>query len=876
MKLIDLKVDRIRTPLGFYTDKPVFSWAVEDTAAKRQTAAQVVVSTSADLSAPLFDTGKSAELSSLGVEFPCALSPRTRYYWSVIVWGDNGETATAASWFETGKMGEPWQAKWIAAPMHKDAHPQFVKPFILDADVVRARLYCTALGMYEAELNGKKAGDEYLAPACNDYHNFLQIHTYDVTDLVHSGENRLGVWLGQGWYAGKFGWGEPGVGVWGDDLALLAELVVELADGTTVTIGTDESWLCHASAVVKSGIYYGEDLDARMENRDWSRPEGDLTGWLSVVPAEVPAAPLTDRWSLPIVIKQRWTDFEVLTTPAGETVFDFKQEMTGWVEFDCQLPAGTKLQLQFGELLQHGNFYNENLRSAEAQYTYIADGVRSHVRPRFTFYGFRFMKVTGAAAEDLQNLTACVVYSDMDSTGDIITSNEKVNRLIANVQWGQRGNFLDVPTDWPQRDERLGWTGDAQIFCGTANFNMDTAAFYSKYLHDMLLEQRELNGSAPHFVPDITMAATRRKGEKPAGFGACAWSDAATIIPWNNYLYFGSKVQLAREYENMKLWTDYIKTRDEEMCGGRRLWACDFHYGDWLAMDNPDKDSRFGNTDDFYLASGYYYWAATLTAKAAAVLGKTEDAAYYRKLAEEVLAAIRSEYFTPTGRLACPTQTAHAMALFMGLVPEEFKARTIEELGRLIKKRSDHLDTGFIGTYQLCSALSENGLAEVMYTLLLNEDLPSWLYEVNMGATTIWERWNSVLPNGLVSDTGMNSMNHYSYGAVMEWMYRYMCGILPREEAPGFKRVTIRPMPDARFDHACARYNSAAGKYVSGWKKTDAGMEYEVTVPFDAEAEFVLVNGGSAVTVNGEACAVLAETGRVTLSAGSYVIAVKA
>lgn len=876
MKLTSLKVNRVRTPLGFCLYTPMLSWVAEDTDAKYQSAARVTVSLSPDLCDPLFDTGKSTGLSSLGVAYTGPLAPRTRYYWSVTVWGDNGECAEASSWFETGKMDEPWQAKWIAAPMHKDAHPQFARPFTLNVEPVRARLYCTALGMYEAELNGCKAGDEYLAPGYNDYHNFLQIHTYDVTNLLHSGENRLGIWLGQGWYAGKFGWGEPGVGVWGDDLALLAELVVDMADGSTVVIGTDADWVCHASAIVKSGIYYGEDLDARRENCGWSTPEGELSGWLNAVDAPAPEAALTDRLGLPIVIKQKWTDFEVLTTPAGETVIDFKQEMTGWVEFDCCLPAGTRLQLQFGELLQHGNFYNENLRSAEAQYTFISDGEPAHIRPRFTFYGFRFMKISGAAAEELENLTACVVYSDMDATGNVETDNDKVNRLIANVQWGQRGNFLDVPTDCPQRDERLGWTGDAQIFCGTANFNMDTAAFYGKYMYDMLLEQRQLRGAAPHFVPDIQMASFRRQQKEYTLYGACAWSDAATIIPWNNYLYFGDKAQLAREYENMKLWTDYIKTRDEDACGGQRLWACDFHYGDWLAMDNPDKESRFGGTDNYYLASGYYYWAALLTAKAAAVLGKEEDAAYYNQLAAEVLSAIRNEFFTPTGRLACPTQTAHAMALFMGLVPEEHKARTVNELQALIKKRNDHLDTGFIGTYQLCSALSENGLAQTMYTLLLNEDLPSWLYEVNMGATTIWERWNSVLPNGLVSDTGMNSMNHYSYGAVMEWMYRYMCGILPKEDAPGFKRVTIRPMPDARFGRARAWYNSAAGKYVSGWKQTASGMEYEVTVPFDAEAEFILVNGGSTVTLNGEPCTALAKTGRITLCAGSYTIAVNA
>ncbi len=869
MKLTALKTNRIATPLGFALGRtPAFSWIVEDTDARRQSAARVVVSLQEDLSDPVFDTGRQSDLSSLEVVCTAELAPRTRYYWSVTVWADNGETASAASWFETGKLEEPWQAEWIAAPQEAGNHPLLARDFVLDGEVTRARLYCTGLGLYEAELNGSKAGDEYLTPDCNNYNHFIQVQTYDVTDLLHAGKNRLGFWLGKGWYAGRFGFLDRKRGIFGDELKLLAELVIELADGRTVTVVSDDSWRCHTSPITESGIYDGEWYDARLETDGWSTPDAAMDGWAAAVPAAAPDAPLTDRWSLPIKIMQRWPHAELLHTPAGEWVVDFQQEMTGWVEFDCDLPAGAVVQLQFGELLQHGNFYNDNLRTAKEQYTYISSGRPAHVRPHFTFYGFRYMKVTGIEPVDLSCFHACVLYSDMESTGSIETSNPKVNRLIANVQWGQRGNFVDVPTDCPQRDERLGWTGDAEVFSGTANFNMDTAAFYSKYLHDMLLDQLDHNGGVPHVVPDILSILEPRAVQ----YGSCAWGDAGTIIPWNNYLYFGSRTQLQREYENMKRWTDYIKSRDDEVCGSRRLWLCDFHFADWLAMDNPVAGSCLGGTDAYYVASGYYYWSAHLTAKAAAALGKTEEAVAYAQLAEQVLAAIREEFFTPTGRLAIPTQTALAMSLYMGLAPQSFRARQAADLAHRLDDRKGYLDTGFVGTYQLCSALSENGLVEKMYTLLLNEELPSWLYEVNMGATTIWERWNSVLPDGLVSDTGMNSMNHYAYGAVMEWMYRYMCGLNPVEEAPGFKKARIRPMPDSRFDHVRAVYRSAAGRYVSGWKQVEGGVEYEVEVPFDAEADFILPAGSGEVLVNGVRSASLTLQRHTTLYAGRYCI----
>lgn len=384
MKLTHLLVNRIATPLGFALCPPAFSWTVEDTDARRQLAAQVTVSTRQDFSAPVFDTGKSEALSSLEVVCDAPLRPRTRYYWRVTVWADNGEEACADSWFETGKAAEPWQGVWIGAPAAVGAHPLLARDFALDSQPVRARLYCTGLGLYETEVNGVKAGDEYLAPACNNYDHFVQVQTYDVTALLRAGQNRLGFWLGKGWYSGRFGFKPVAGGLFGDDSKLLAELVLDFADGSSRRIVTDESWQCRPSAVTESGIYDGEWYDARLQPRDWSEP-GVGDDWQPVQKAAAPAAPLIDRLSLPIKIKQRLPKATLLHTPADEWVLDFGQEMTGWVEFDCDLPAGKTVQLQFGELLQHDNFYNENLRSAKEQYTYISDGAPAHVRPHFTF-----------------------------------------------------------------------------------------------------------------------------------------------------------------------------------------------------------------------------------------------------------------------------------------------------------------------------------------------------------------------------------------------------------------------------------------------------------------------------------------------------------
>ncbi|MBE0689895.1 MAG: family 78 glycoside hydrolase catalytic domain, partial [Anaerolineae bacterium] len=516
------------------------------------------------------------------------------------------------------------------------------------------------------------------------------------------------------------------------------------------------------------------------------------------------------------------------------SVLDMGQIMTGWIRFRTKAQAGTRIHLQFGEVLQGGNFFRDNLRTARADYTYIADGAEAVVEPYFTFYGFRYVKISGwDGALNIDDFTGCVVYSQMDTIGEIETSNEKVNQLIKNAMWGQKGNFLDIPTDCPQRDERLGWTGDAQIFVGTACFNMDVDAFFSKYLYDLAKEQSKLGGMVPFIVP---MANLKRGGSS-------AWGDAATVVPWTVYEVYGDIDILEQQFESMCAWVDYIREIDDAS-GGRRLWTEGFHFGDWLALDGSDPVSRRGGTPEDFIASAFYCYSARLAARAAAFLGKMEKADVYGRLSAEVKAAIQKEYFTENGRLAIPTQTGYLLALYMDLVPDGYLERVQKDFVLRLTYDNLHLRTGFVGTPYLCRVLSNIGADDLAYTLLLNEDFPSWLYAVNLGATTIWERWNSLNPDGTISSTGMNSLNHYAYGSIVEWMYRDMCGLNPSsgdDDVTGFRHARIAPKPDKSLQWARARYRSAAGFYESGWRFDEVGqLTLEIAIPFNAAATVVL------------------------------------
>ena len=923
MLIINLRTNHFENPVGYNVSPLTFSWNVEEARGTKTVEARVQIAEDITFKTVVWDSGSRDNIDSKSFMPPFTPKPETRYYWKVFITDDVGESATSdPAYFETAP--EKIKGKWITAPFEKCSHGIYRRTFELSSeeDIKKARLYISGLGLYEVYLNGEKIGNEFLAPFYNDYNYWIQYQTYDITNMLKVGINELRVMLGNGWYKGRFGFIDNLDRLYGDRQIMICQLTVDFKNGNQISISSDENFECQKSPILESSIYDGEVYDANLEPIEEK--------WMPAILADDEMQKLSEklapRYSLPLIIHEELKPKDIINTPAGEVVLDFGQNITGLFYFTCNEPKGTHIKLQMGEILQNGNFYNENLRTAKEEFVYISNGNICKVRPHFTFYGFRYMKVEGIKNIELADITATALYSNMKETGHIETSNQKVNRLFLNALWGQKGNFLDVPTDCPQRDERMGWTGDAQVFSATASFNMYTPAFYRKYLHDMCYEQKSLRGAVPHVVPDIldqinvVLRDTQRakelgiqtskenngsgvahadKGEDvkseelshgdvnegteevEMAAGSCAWGDAATIIPWTIYNFFGDRALLEEQYQNMKLWVDYIRMIDETKCGSGYLWTHGFHYGDWLALDNFHKDTCIGATDVYYVASCFYLYSAELTAKAAAILNKNNDFKHYTDLANRVRKALCQEYFTETGRLALDTQTALVLALKFNVVPDKFKERTIATLKRKLDEENIHHTTGFVGTPYLCPVLSDNGLAEYAYTLLLNEDYPSWLYEVNMGATTIWERWNSVLPDGSISDTGMNSLNHYAYGSIVEWVYRYMCGINPSEENAGFKEFMIKPYVDNRFEYANAEYYSVYGLIKSGWKKVKNGWKFNITVPFDTKALFIIedrLTGAVSVEAKGENEIIekrLGERREAVLYPGSYEIIVK-
>jgi alpha-L-rhamnosidase len=864
VKIGHLKTKHIVNPLGFALENASFSWIVEETNDKVQTAAQVLVSGDSSFQNVIFDSGKLAgnTIDSLAYSPEISLAPRSRYYWKVRVWGETESAESETAWFESSKMDEDWQAQWISPAWDDNKiHPLLYREFELPSTVLEARAYICGLGLYHFELNGQKVGNEYFTPYCNAYDQWIQYQSFDITEQVQVGSNLISVMLGNGWYKGRYGANGGAVNFYGNQFALICEIRIRLENGEELIIGSDSAWKAQPSPVMDSSIFDGESYDARIE-KTISPSEA-----IPVKPIDIDMRLMEARRSVPVTIAEEIKPIALIQTPAGETVLDMGQNMTGWLRFTTNAPAGTRIHLQFGEVLQDGNFFRDNLRTAKAEYFYIADGKTAVVEPYFTFFGFRYVKIMGWHGEiHLEDFVGCVLYSQMDIIGEIETANEKVNQLIKNAMWGQKGNFLDIPTDCPQRDERLGWTGDIQVFSGTACFNMDSSAFLSKYMYDLGKEQAKNDGMVPYIVPMSNL---------PKG-GSSVWGDVATIVPWNLYQFYGDESILDEQFGIMKAWVDYIRRVDEES-GGHRLWTEGFHFGDWLALDASDSLARKGGTPEDFIASAFYCYSSGFVAKAAKALGRTEDAARYECLSAEVKAAIQREYFTETGRLAVPTQTGYVLALFMDLVPDEYRERLKRDLINRLVKDNLHLRTGFVGTPYLCRVLSNMGANDLAYKMLLNEDYPSWLYAVNLGATTIWERWNSIKPDGSISSTKMNSLNHYAYGSIVEWLFRDVCGLNPSDEGVGFRHALIAPKPEPSLQWAKARYRSASGLYESGWRFRENGnLCLEIEIPFNASASVLLPNTGrSEILLNQEALRERSLKGdcvEVSLGAGRYTI----
>ncbi|HAH63761.1 MAG TPA: alfa-L-rhamnosidase RamA [Treponema sp.] len=822
MELYDIKINHLDCPVGMEFGNITVSYKIRNAAGRKQAAARISVSLSPDMQPLVFDTGKSSVINSLGTKLPLKLIPRTRYYVCAEVWSDTGEHGTGGiTYFETAKLAEKWSAKWIGSPFSKHVMPVFTKEFSAE-HAANARLYATGLGMYDVYLDGKKVSGSFFSPGCTNYADRIQYQTYDVTKgLKHSGTHTLEFYLADGWYKGRFGY-EGKSEIYGNEYALLAELHMNADDGSETVIVTDDSWRVRKSEILFSSIYDGETFEPDVkENPVYKKAVCISKGFDALIP----------QTTTPVEIECTRKPAELIRTPAHETVLDFGQNMAGFVRFTVKLPRGKSVRLQYGEILQDGNFYRENLRTAKAEYVYISDGREHTVQPHFTYYGFRYVKIEGITNKDvLMRFEACTIHSTFERTGSIKTSDRRVNRLIANAEWGQRSNFVDVPTDCPQRDERMGWTADTQVFTGTALFQTDCFSFYRKFLGDMRSEQQRRNGDVPLVVPSFGL-----------GGGAAVWGDAATIIPWNMYLFSGDTSILEEQFESMRSWVDFVK-RIDDADGGTRLWRKGFQLGDWLALDSETGTGVKGGTEDAFIASAYYYYSACIVAESARITGRDSAAESYTKLKDEIMSAIRREYFTPSGRLAVTTQCAYVLCLQFKLAPDEKSLkRAADRLAEKIRLNDGYLKTGFTGTPFLCRVLSTYGYNNLAYKLLLNDEYPGWLYEVKMGATTIWERWNSVLPDGKISGTDMNSLNHYAYGSIVEWMYRTIAGLNPAESAPGFKKAVIKPMPDYRITKTDMVYDSAAGLYEIHWGlHKDGKFSLSVDVPFDAEAQLTL------------------------------------
>lgn len=899
MKITGLKTNYQNNPLGIDLSDLTFTWQVEGARGSRAQKARLLIAGDSRMADVVFDSDKDdpychRRVPSFGYTPRFAAVPAMTYFWKVIVTDDAGDTAeSAAQHFEGGHPEGDWMGKWIRPEFTSELHPVMRKEFTLSEDdlddLAKARLYICGLGLYEAYINGEKVGNQFLTPYFTDYRYWTEYQTYDIAPYLRAGENTIDVWLGNGWYKGRFGYLANGQlrEYYGDEFKLLADLYFRKQDGSSYIIGTDESWQALKSPVVISGIYDGEVYDARKETALERPTARDIS---MAMPAAAPAAKLLPMVGVPVTAHEVHKPIDVITTPKGEKVLDFGQEVTGWVEFTANTPADTRIVLEYGEVLQNGNFYRDNLRTATARYTYISAGNGTkRARAHFTFYGFRYVRVSGVdiSIENMNDYQAVSLYSDLEETGFITTGNEKVNRLIANTKWSEKDNFVDIPTDCPQRDEREGWTGDAQIFSGTASYHMETPVFFRKYLKDMAYEQQEKNGAVPYVVPDVLTIGREKMAEPPYDMsvdewgeaGAAVWGDAAVIIPWNMYLHFGNKKMLEEEYSNMKQWVDFIRYMDDTYCGGKRLWTCGFHFGDWLSLDvegdAAGMDNREGGTDKYFVASMYYMYSAELTARAAALLGKDEEATAYGRLSQEVRRAVREQYVTGEGELSIHSQTAYILGIHFHIFDgAEGMKKGGDRLEELIHQWNDHLATGFVGTGYIMEALTETGHVRDAYTLLLNEDYPSWLYEVNLGATTTWERWNSLLPDGSVSGTGMNSLNHYAYGCVCEWIYDSVCGLRvtqygtaaikkdfqddllhPTTQAGvGGASMVIAPHTDQRLKWAKARVRFAAGVYTSSWRLADNDriITYEFSVPFDASAQFVPDLDLYDVTINGK------------------------
>lgn len=871
----DLSCEHKTNPMGIDNTQPRLSWKLNGAEKDlMQTAYAIRVATDRKFSRKslVWNSEKVNSDQSVLVAYRGApLQSGQRYYWQVKIWDNKGQESdwSEAAYWEMGLLNtSDWKAEWIepAQDTLRDGPAYLLrKDFSLNRNIASARAYVSARGLYELFLNGQQIDSEVFTPGWTVYHDRIQYQVYDVTDLLQRGANAVGIHLGDGWFRGALGWMDNW-GIYGKKVGAICQIEVTYTNGRQETISTDGSWKSTADGpVVMNSIYNGETYDARREISGWDQAGFDDSSWDQTSVAGHSKAVLIATETVPVRKIEEITPIKIWRTPQGTLVADFGQNLVGWIKLKVEGKAGETVSIRHAEVLdKEGEFYTENLRAAKAmlEYTLKGDGLEVY-EPSFTFMGFRYIAVEGFPGElKPENITAVVIHSDMEPTGTFECSNPLINQLQHNIVWGQKGNFLDVPTDCPQRDERLGWTGDAQAFCRTAAFNMDVSAFFTKWLKDLSADQTE-EGAVPFVIPNALRQTSTSAG----------WGDVATIAPWTMYLVYGDKELLETQYPSMKAYVDYIR----KTAGDTYLWKGGSVFGDWLYY-KPKMTSHTepdGYTDPDMIATMFFAYSSQLVSKAAEVLGKQSDATFYANLYEKIKSVFQENYVTRSGRIASDSQTAYVLALMFNLLSDELQPKAAAHLVDDIKKRGDHLSTGFLGTPYLCHVLSDNGYTDVGYDLLLQESYPSWLYPVKMGATTIWERWDGQKTDSTFQDKGMNSFNHYAYGAIGDWMYRVVAGI--ELDAPAYKKIRIQPQPDPRLEYARASFDSAFGEIRSGWTLKDGKLEVNVKIPPNTQASIELpkatINGveanGQGVRQNAGLKNVQETDGKLLLEVGS-------
>lgn len=864
--------ENLENPMGLDLLQPRLSWQM--TSDKRncsQVAYEIVVSGEPSFSngATTWKTGKVMTSQSIHIAYQgTALQPGKRYYWKVRAWDNSGRVSpwSKTAWWETGLLQPAnWTAKWIGPGYTEDAvmrpSPLFRKQFSLTKKIKAARLYITSQGLYCAFINGKKVGDSYLTPGWTSYRNRLQYQSYDVTDGISNGNNAIGVMLANGWFRGHLAW-QKNLNIYGTDLALLAQLVITYTDGHRETITSDESWRSSTGAIRHSEIYDGEINDARLEKTGWNTAAYNDKDWSPVTTPAINNDRLIATYNEPVKKHETFKPIKIFHTPEGDLVADFGQNLVGIVNLMVNGKAGDSVVLYHAEVLdKKGNFYTDNLRDAKQQNIYVLKGNgEEHFEPYFTFQGFRYVKIKGFPGElTANNLVATALYSDMKQVGSFSTSHPLINQLQHNIQWGQNGNFLDVPTDCPQRDERLGWTGDAQVFSRTAAFNRQVYNFFSKWMGDVAADQLE-DGRVPHVIPNVL-----GKGNG----GSAGWADVATIIPWNMYLAYGDTAILQQQYASMKAWVGYMQKASKNY-----LWNTTGHFGDWLFYrPDDDNDGRSAITDKHFIAQCFFAHSTQLLINTAQVLRKEEDQKIYTALLQNIKQAFLKEYATAGGRLVSNTQTAYVLALQFDMLPENLRQQAAERLVQNIKDYNYHLTTGFLGTPYLCHVLTRFNYTDIAYRLLLQETYPSWLYPVKMGATTIWERWDGQKPDSTFQTPSMNSFNHYAYGAIGDWMYRVVAGIDTDTSGPGYRSIRIRPHPGKGLTEVNAGLQTLYGQVASHWSIQGSQLILEVEVPVNTTATIYIPTGNTdTVTENNMPLSAVKEI-QVKGREGNYIIA---